>query len=60
MVIFKDDIINCIVFYIILVVVIDFSLKVIYLNDIIKLCIFLYCGGDIFFVGIFLNIIEKD
>lgn len=60
MVISKDDITNCTVPHIIPVAVTDSSLKAIYLNDITKLCIFLHCGGDTFFVGIFPNTIEKD
>ena len=60
MVISKDDITNCTVSHIIPVTVTDSNLKAIYLNDITKLCIFLHCGGDTFFVGIFPNTIEKD
>lgn len=60
LVFFKDFIINCIVFYIILVFFVDCNLKLVFLIDIIKVCIFLYCGSDVFFVGVFLNIIEKD
>lgn len=60
MVISKDDITHCTVPHIIPVAVTDSNLKAIYLNDITKLCIFLHCGGDTFFVGIFPNTIEKD
>lgn len=56
----KDDITNCTVPHIIPVTVTDSNLKVIYLNDITKLCIFLHCGSDTTFVGIFPNTIEKD
>lgn len=59
-VISKDDITNCKVPHIIPVTDTHTNLKAIYLNDITKLCIFLHCGGDTFFVGIFPNTIEKD
>lgn len=60
MVISKDDVTNCTVPHIVPVNVTDSNPKAIYLNDITKLCIFLHCSGDTYFVGSFPNTIEKD
>ena len=60
MVISKDCITNCRVPHIIPVTVTGSNLKVISLNDITKLCIFLHCGSDTSFIGLFPNTIEKD
>ena len=56
----EDAMINCTVPHIIPVSVADCKLKPIFLTDITKLCIFLHCGNDAAFVGLFPNTIEKD
>ena len=56
----KDSITNCTVPRIIPVSVADCNLKPVFLIDITKVCIFLHCGSDDAFVGLFPNTIEKD